>query len=155
MVRLNSWGTPQEYFDFLIALLKKIWSPTVFPILPPRENRVFSRPLSCSNPTTPEKQKIPFGIFSAEVVGFELTTPCGVLVFKTSALDHYATPPYFLLISSLLYPFLYSSSSSTDSFSESTEIFSNRIKGVRDFVEDTFPKLCSWNLLSKLLVLPI
>ena len=33
-------------------------------------------------------------LFVAEVVGFELTVPCGTLVFKTSALDHYATPPY-------------------------------------------------------------
>ena len=31
----------------------------------------------------------------AEVVGFELTVPSGTLVFKTSALNHSATLPYY------------------------------------------------------------
>ena len=30
----------------------------------------------------------------AEAVRFELTVPCGTPVFKTGALNHYATPPY-------------------------------------------------------------
>ena len=30
---------------------------------------------------------------TAEEVRFELTVPCGTPVFKTGALDHYATPP--------------------------------------------------------------
>ena len=29
----------------------------------------------------------------AEAVRFELTVPCGTPVFKTGALNHYATPP--------------------------------------------------------------
>ena len=31
---------------------------------------------------------------TAEAVRFELTVPCGTLVFKTSAIDLSATPPY-------------------------------------------------------------
>ena len=33
--------------------------------------------------------------FLAETVRFELTVPCGTLVFKTSAIDHSATLPSF------------------------------------------------------------
>ncbi|MDQ5922305.1 MAG: hypothetical protein QG644_13, partial [Patescibacteria group bacterium] len=31
----------------------------------------------------------------AEAVRFELTVPCDTPVFKTGALNHYATPPVF------------------------------------------------------------
>jgi len=51
----------------------------------------------------------------------------------------YATPPYFLLISSRLYPSLYFNSSLIDSSSEETSIFSKSIKGLRDFVDWTLP----------------
>ncbi len=33
----------------------------------------------------------------AEAVRFELTVPCGTPVFKTGALNHYATPPFYLI----------------------------------------------------------
>ena len=33
------------------------------------------------------------GFLLAEEVGFEPTVPCDTPVFKTGALDHYATPP--------------------------------------------------------------
>ncbi len=35
-----------------------------------------------------------FILFIAEAEGFEPPVPCGTLVFKTSAFDHSATPPY-------------------------------------------------------------
>ena len=34
----------------------------------------------------------------AEAVRFELTVPCGTPVFKTGALNHYATPPDTFLL---------------------------------------------------------
>ena len=39
--------------------------------------------------------------FLAEAVRFELTVPCDTPVFKTGALNHYATPPTILLTSML------------------------------------------------------
>ncbi len=35
---------------------------------------------------------------SAEAVRFELTDPFESPVFKTGALNHYATPPYYLFV---------------------------------------------------------
>ena len=44
---------PRKFINALAAGLglRTSGKPTVFPILPLRENKVFSRPLSCSNPS--------------------------------------------------------------------------------------------------------
>ena len=52
----------------------------------------------CSNPIPEIKGPAPLrrtGPLMAEGVGFEPTRPCGLLVFKTSAFNHSATPPGF------------------------------------------------------------
>ena len=47
-----------------------------------------------SPPLNKKRHKFIVLVFvQAEAVRFELTVPCGTPVFKTGALNHYATPP--------------------------------------------------------------
>ncbi len=55
---------------------------------------------------SPKLTKLDFALASyveakAERARFELAVPCGTKVFKTFALDHYATPPTFAFVSRL------------------------------------------------------
>jgi hypothetical protein len=41
---------------------------------------------------------MPIKNIKAEAVRVELTMPCGIPVFETGALDHYATPPSLAIL---------------------------------------------------------
>ena len=87
-----------------------------------------------------------------------LGTLAGTHAFQACALDHYATPPYFWIISNFfLYPFgclRYHSLLYAVLLSSNSSLYIN-FHGVYGLVDFVLPLLCSLSLLDRLVVYPI